>query len=57
MSYNFGLRYYIDNSNEFLMQGYFDYDYATNLDKKISLIGHIFTFGGNAMSWKSLYYH
>ena len=33
--------------------GYCDSDYATDLDKRRSIAGYVFTFGGNTVSWKS----
>jgi hypothetical protein len=33
--------------------GYVDSDYATDLDKRRSLIGYVFTVGGCAVSWKA----
>ena len=32
--------------------GYIDSDYAGDFDKRRSLIGHMFTIGGCAISWK-----
>lgn len=33
--------------------GFVDFDYATDLDKRRSLTGYIFTLYGNVISWKS----
>ena len=37
--------------------GYCDSDYAGDLDKRRSISGYIFTFGGNTVSWKSSLQH
>lgn len=35
--------------------GYADYDYVTDLDKRRSLTGYVFTLFGNVISWKSCF--
>ena len=37
--------------------GYCDSDYAADLDKRRSISGYVFTFGGNTVSWKSSLQH
>ncbi|XP_073271570.1 secreted RxLR effector protein 161-like [Primulina huaijiensis] len=37
--------------------GYCDSDFAADLDKRRSLSGYVFTFGGNVVSWKSSLQH
>ena len=37
--------------------GYYDSDYAVDLDKRRSISSYVFTFGGNTMSWKSSLQH
>lgn len=39
------------------MKGYYDFDYVTDLDKRRSLNGYIFTFEGNMVSWKNCLQH
>ena len=39
------------------MRGYCDADFAADLNRKRSLIGYIFTLGGNVISWKSSLQH
>ena len=34
--------------------GYVNSDYATDLDKRRSLTGYVFTLGGSVVSWKAL---
>ncbi|GLT83465.1 hypothetical protein SLE2022_017530 [Rubroshorea leprosula] len=36
------------------VQGYVDSDYVSYLDRRRSLIGYVFTFGGSAISWKAI---
>lgn len=33
--------------------GYSEYDFATDLDRKKSIIRFVFTFGGTVICWKS----
>ncbi|WZY98278.1 hypothetical protein YC2023_070607 [Brassica napus] len=40
-------------STEFIVEGYSDSDYATDLDKRRSVSGIVFKVGGNTVSWKS----
>lgn len=57
-STNVGLVYKKVGNQGDIVVGYFDSDYAADLDKKRSLIGYIFTFGGNiVISWKSSLQH
>ena len=36
-----------------LVEGYSDSDYATDMDRRRSVTGYAFKFGGNTISWKS----
>lgn len=47
-----GLKYCLDNTNQFLDKGYCDFEFAVDLDRR-SLTDYVFTFGGNVASWKS----
>lgn len=38
---------------EFRVTGYYDSDYAADLDKRRSISGYVFTVGGNTVSWKA----
>lgn len=38
---------------DFVVQGYYDSDFARDLDKRRSISGYVFTVGGNVVSWKS----
>lgn len=42
-----------DESEEEAIQGFYDADYATNLDNRKSQTGYVFTMFGSAISWKS----
>lgn len=42
-----------EKQDKFEIRGYCDSDYATDLDKRRSIIGFVFTAGGNTISWKS----
>lgn len=39
--------------SDFSIEGYSDSDYSTDLDKRRSVSGIVFKFGGNTVSWKS----
>jgi len=39
--------------DKFEIRGYYDSDYATDLDRRRSITGFVFTAGGNTISWKS----
>ncbi|CAA7022682.1 unnamed protein product [Microthlaspi erraticum] len=39
--------------SEFILKGYCDSDYATDMDKRRSISGMVFTLGGNTISWRS----
>ena len=36
-----------------LVEGYSDSDYATDMDRRRSVTGYAFKFGGTTISWKS----
>lgn len=40
-------------SSELIVEGFSDSDYSTDLDKRRSVSGIVFKFGGNTVSWKS----
>ena len=56
-SMDVGLVYKQQEDKRFCLEGYCDSDYAASLDKRRSLIGYTFTFGGNIISWKSNLQH
>jgi len=41
------------SNEDFMIRGYYDSDYASDLDRSRSIIGYVFTVGGNTVSWKS----
>ncbi|XP_073152137.1 secreted RxLR effector protein 161-like [Henckelia pumila] len=47
------LKYSKSNTNMCEVIGYCDSDYASDLDKRRSISGYVFTVGGNVVSWKS----
>ncbi|XP_061368718.1 secreted RxLR effector protein 161-like [Gastrolobium bilobum] len=51
-SINCCLNFSAFDSNDFNIVGYCDSDYATDLDKRRSLTGFVFTVGGNVVSCK-----
>lgn len=52
-----GLVYRGNQHNNHIVEGYCDSDFAGDLDKRRSLSGYVFTFGGNTVSWKSSLQH
>ena len=52
-SMSVGLVYEPKKEGESCISGYCDSDYAADLDKRRSITGYAFTFGGNLVSWKS----
>ena len=36
-----------------LVEGFSDSDYATDMDRRLSVTDYAFKFGGNTISWKS----
>lgn len=40
--------------DNFKVKGYCDSDYASDLDKRRSITGYVFTVGGNTVSWRSV---
>ena len=52
-----GLVYGKAENNQVDIKGFCDADFATDLDKRRSLIGYVFTIGGNVVSWKSTLQH
>lgn len=49
--------YCADKTTQFLVEGFCDFDYTTDLDKKRLLIGYIFTFARNIMNQKNCLQH
>ena len=45
------------NTEKISICGFCDSDYAADLDKRRSISGYCFTFGGNLISWKSSLQH
>ena len=45
------------NNEDMSICGFCDSDYAADLDKRRSISGYCFTFGGNLISWKSSLQH
>lgn len=56
-SCDFGLIYCADKTTQFLVEGFCDFDYTADLDKKRLLIGYIFTFARNIMNQKNCLQH
>ena len=52
-----GLVYELKKEGGSCISGYCDLDYATDLDKRRSLTGYVFTIGGNLINWKSNLQH
>lgn len=48
----YNLFYTIDVTYQFFVKGYYNSNFATNLDKSRFLIGCVFTFGGTIISWE-----
>lgn len=48
-----GLTYSKHNSNQEILTGFVDADYATDKDRRRSLSGLVFTLFDNIVSWKS----
>lgn len=44
--------YTIDVTYQFFVKGYYNSNFATNLDKSRFLIGCVFTFGGTIINWE-----
>ena len=40
-------------NEDFMIRGYCDSDYASDLDRSRSITGYVFTVGGNTVSWRS----
>lgn len=41
------------NGTSNIAMGYMDFNYVEDLDSTMSMIGHVFTFGGDYICWKS----
>ena len=44
-------------SDQFEVEGFCDYDYATDRDKRRSVTGYVFQVGGNIVRWRSVLQH
>ena len=42
-----------ENSKECLVTGYSNFDYAADVDARMSVTGYVFTLGGFMVGWKS----
>ncbi|XP_062094299.1 secreted RxLR effector protein 161-like [Humulus lupulus] len=51
------LKYYRDETASTRIVGYYDSDFAGDLDKRRPISGYVFTLGGNTISWKSSLQH